>query len=112
VKRGELWWADAGNPVGSEPGYRRPVVIISADRFNDTAIQTIIVAFLTTTPRRATDPGNVVIPAGALGLRRDSIVNVTQRATMDRRRFMERVGRVPPQLMDKINHGLRLVLGL
>jgi mRNA interferase MazF len=110
VKRGELWWADADKPFGSEPGDRRPVLIISADRFNDTNIGTVLVAILTTTARRALDPGNVVLPAGGTGLRRESIVNVTQLATMDRRRFIGRIGRVPVRLMEEINEGLRLVL--
>jgi mRNA interferase MazF len=112
MRRGEIWWASTGRPSGSAPGYRRPAIIISANSFNATALSTVIVAFFTTSPQRARDPGNVELPARSTGLPRDSVLNVTQLATLDRRTLTERIGRVPDLLMRDVDAGLRLALAL
>jgi mRNA interferase MazF len=112
MRRGEIWWASTGHPSGSEPGYRRPAVIISANSFNATAHKKIIVAFLTTATKRVSDPGNVRLPARDTGLPRDSILNVTQITSIDRRTLTEPAGRVPDDLMRNVDAGLRLVLAL
>lgn len=74
-----------GEPSGSEPGYRRPAVIVSANRLNDSAIRTVIVAFLTTSARRERDPGVIKIAARGTGLGKESFVNLSQIHTLDRR---------------------------
>lgn len=112
MKKGEIWWVDPGVPRGSEPGYRRPAVIVSANKFNASSILTVIVAFLTTNARRAGDPGNVWLPADQTGLPESSTLNVTQIATIDRRSLSRRLGRVPDDLMREVDEGLRLVMEL
>jgi mRNA interferase MazF len=112
MKRGEIWWADLPPPRGSEPGFRRPVVIVSDDRFNDSALRTVIVVALTTNLRLGDLPGNVSMPARGTGLSTASVANVTQVSTIDRHDLDTRIGRVPNRVMDSISHGLRLVLAL
>ena len=112
MKRGEIWWVDLGEPRGSEPGYRRPGVIVSADTFNVSALSTVIVALVTTNERLAGMPGNVALAARGTGLSRPSVVNVTQIATVDRADLVQRIGRVPPALMRQLDDGLRLALGV
>ena len=112
MRRGEIWWASIGPPTGSEPGYRRPAVIISANSFNATPLKTIIVAFLTTATKRAGDPGNVRLSARATGLPKDSLLNATQIASIDRRALTQLAGRVPDGLMRDVDTGLRLALAL
>jgi mRNA interferase MazF len=112
MRRGEIWWASTGRPSASEPGYRRPAVIISANSFNATSLKTVIVAFLTTSSKRANDPGNVRLPARSTGLPSNSILNVSQIATIDRRTLTMLAGKVPDTLMREIDTGLRLSLGL
>ena len=112
MKRGEIWWADAGEPSGSEPGFRRPAVIVSANSFNATPIRTVIVIFLTTYAARAQDPGNIWLTSRQTGLSAGSTANVTQIATIDKRILTERVGRLSNQVMSQLDEGLRLVLAL
>ena len=112
MKRGEIWWADAGEPSGSEPGFRRPAVIVSANKFNRTPIKTVIILFLTASEARAGDPGNILLSSRQTGLARNSVANITQLGTVDKRILTERVGRVPDNLMSQIDDGLRLVLAL
>lgn len=112
VRRGEVWWAELGAPRGSGPALRRPVMIVQADAFNRSAIRTVVVATLTANLGRADDPGNVLIPRGACGLPKESVVNVTQLATVDRAHLTSRVGRLPPRLLARAADGLRLVLAL
>jgi mRNA interferase MazF len=112
VKRGEVWWADLGLPRGSAPALRRPVVVISADAYNRSALRTVTVAVLTTNMQLAALPGNVAVPADADLLEADSVVNVTQVATVDRRALEERVAALPEWLMTQIDAGLAGALGI
>jgi len=112
VTRGEIWWADLPEPRGSEPGYRRPILVIQANSFNQSGIRTVVVAILTANLRLAEAPGNIFLPAKVSGLPRDSIVNVSQLLTLDRSFLTEEVGKLPSRVLAEIDAGLRLVLQL
>jgi len=112
IQRGEIWWADLPEPRGSEPGYRRPVLVVQADSFNLSRIQTAIVAVITTNMDLAEAPGNVLLSARLSGLPRDSVVNVSQLLTLDRGFLTEQAGALPPRLQRSVDEGLRMVLQL
>jgi mRNA interferase MazF len=112
VTRGEIWWADLPDPRGSEPGFRRPVLIIQANPFNRSRIQTVIVAVLSSNLLLAEAPGNLLLPARATKLPRDSVINVSQLLTLDRMFRTEPVSSLPSALQAEVDAGLRLVLGL
>lgn len=112
IERGEVWWTDLGEPDGSEPGYRRPVVIVQSDAFNRSRLRTVIAVALMTNLRLVEAPGNVLVPAKASGLPKDSVANVSQVITVDRDFLLERAGRLRGQLLKDIDSGLRLVLAL
>lgn len=112
VRRGEIWWADLPEPRGSEPSFRRPVLVVQADSFNKSLIQTVIVAVITSNLRLAEAPGNVVLPARASSLSRDSAVNVSQLLTLDREYLTEYVGTLPLIIQASVDAGLHLVLNL
>lgn len=112
MRRGEIWWVDLGVPRGSEPGYRRPAVIISSDRFNRSRLSTVVVAAITSNVALADVPGNVAIEPAETGLDRPSVVNVTQLATVDRDVLDGCVGALPRGRLAALDAGLRLVLRL
>lgn len=112
VERGEVWWADLPEPRGSEPGYRRPVLIAQSNVFNESRIATVVVVMITSNLRLADAPGNVFVRAGTAGLDRDSVVNVSQVVTLDRVYLSELCGRVPAACLRAVEEGLRMVLGL
>ena len=112
MERGEIWWAGLARPHASEPGHRRPVLIVQSDDFNRSAIATTVVVAITTNMALAFAPGNVVCRPKSTGLPRPSVINVSQVATVDRRALKERIGRVPEPLMQQVDDGLRLVLAL
>ena len=112
VERGQVWSADLGEPDGSEPGYTRPVLIIQSDAFNRSRLHTVIAVVLSTNLRLVDAPGNVLIPAKASGLSKDSVANVSQVITIDREFLIELAGRVRGQFLKDVENGLRLVLGL
>ncbi len=112
MKRGEIWWASLPEPAGSEPGYRRPVLIIQTDEFNRSAIRTVIVAAVTSNRSLAVAPGNVKLSTRGTGLDVISVVNVSQVVTLDKGFLTEKIGQAPPSAMRRIEDGLRLVLGL
>lgn len=112
MQRGEIWWANLPTPVASEPGYRRPVLIIQSDDFNQSRIRTVIVAVLTTNLRLAEAPGNVLIKTDETGLPQDSVVNVSQLITVDKSFLTEQVSQISGRAMLLVEDGLRLVLAL
>jgi mRNA interferase MazF len=112
VERGDLWWADLGEPEGAEPGFRRPVLIVQAEAFNRSRLQTVIAVVLTSNLHLVDAPGNVLMPAKATGLPKDSVANVSQVITIDRDFLTEKAGRLRGQLLKDVDSGLRLVLAL
>jgi mRNA interferase MazF len=112
IQRGEIRWADLPEPRRSEPGYRRPVLVVQADPFNSSRIHTAIVAVITTNLDLAEAPGNVLLPSRVSGLPRDSVVNVSQLLTLDRDFLTEPAGSIPVRVQRAVDEGLRLVLQL
>jgi mRNA interferase MazF len=112
IERGEVWWANLGPPRGSEPAYRRPVVVVSSDRYNASRLRTVTVVVMTRNTRLAALPGNVSVPATLSGLPHDSVANVTQLVTLDRQAMTERVGHLPDWLVEQVGDGLRRALAL
>jgi mRNA interferase MazF len=112
IRRGEIWWASLRNPVGSEPGYRRPVLVIQSDDFNRSRIATVIAVVITSNIRLAEAPGNVFLPQKLAGLPKDSVLNVSQVVTIDKSCLTEKLGILSPGVIDQVEKGLRLVLRL
>jgi len=112
VQRGEIWWASMSTPRGSEPGYRRPVLVIQSNAFTVSRIQTVLAAVLTSNLDLAAAPGNLIIKRKQSGLTRDSVINVSQVVTLNKTFLTEKVGVLPPKLMNAVDEGLRLALGL
>lgn len=112
MRRGEIWWAVLGPPAASEPGYRRPVLVLQTNEFNDSRLRTVVVAAMTSNLRLAEAPGNVRCRRRDTGLDKPSVVNVSQIATTDKRHLRERAGRLTGRLLARVEDGVRLVLGL
>jgi len=110
--RGEIYWADLGLPFGSEPGFRRPVVIIQSDAFNRSKLGTTLVALITTNLELSNAPGNVYLEKNESQLPKDGVVNISQIATLDRLRMSDKVSVLPQSTMVEIDYGLKLVLNL
>ena len=112
MQRGEVWWTSLPEPIGSTPGYRRPVVIVQADSFNRSRINTVIAVVLTSSLRLAAAPGNVRLSARSTGLPKDSVANVSQVITVDKALLTERVGGLSASKIRQVDESLRLVLAL
>lgn len=112
MRRGEVWWASLPEPGGSGPGFRRPVLVIQNDSFNESRINTVIVAVVTSNMRLAHVPGNVLLERRQSRLSRDSVINVSQILTIDKGFLTERVSLLRPGIMARVEAGLKLVLSL
>ncbi len=112
VYRGEIWWADLPTPVGSGPGYRRPVLVVQSDRFNASAIGTVVIAAITGNMTIGAAKGNVSLTPRQSGLPKDSVINVSQILTIDRSLLIERINTIPQKKMNQVDEGLKLVLDL
>lgn len=112
MRRGEIWWAELPNPVDSGPGYRRPVLVLQADSFNQSRIQTVIVAVITKNLALAEAPGNVLLSTRISHLPVDSVVNISQVLTIDKQLLTEYVSTLTPKKLRQVEVGLRLILEL
>jgi len=117
MRRGEVWWASLGDaalgdPAASAGGTPRPVLVLQADEFNDSALGTTICAVITSNLPLAAAPGNFRLSRRASGLQRDSVVNVAQLITVHKRLLTSRIRRLPPQALRGVEAGIRLVLAL
>ena len=112
IERGEIWWTDLPEPKGSMPGFRHPVLIIQANEFNQTRLETFVGAVITSNLRLAKMPGNVLLTPKQSGLSVESVVNITQIVTANKTDLFEFVGVISERKMEQIDKGLRLVLNL
>jgi mRNA interferase MazF len=111
IAQGDVAWADLPDPVGSGPGFRRPVLVVQGDAYNRSRVATVVCVPLTSNLKWAEAPGNVALPAKSTGLTKDSVANVSQIVTLDRDLLTERVGRVSKKQLELVFAGLDLVLG-
>jgi mRNA interferase MazF len=112
MERGEIWWATLDSPKGSEPGFRRPVLIVQSDAFNRSRIRTVIAVVVTSNLRLADAPGNVELSAKQSKLPKPSVANVSQLVALDKSFLTARVGRLDDKTMRSVDAGLRLVLSI
>ena len=111
ISQGDVWWADFGEPIGSAPGFRRPVVVVQCDSMNSSRIGTVVCVPLTSNLKWATAPGNVFLKSRLTGLPQDSIANVSLIAALDKGQLIECSGKLRARELDNILIGIDVVLG-
>jgi mRNA interferase MazF len=109
IRQGEIWWADLSDPLGSGPGFRRPILVIQGNPFNESNISTVVCIPLTSNLKWVTAPGNILLKKRVTGLAKDSVANVSQIVSLDKSILTERCGRVPGSSLRQIFHGLDIV---
>lgn len=112
VKRGDIWWANLPTPEGSEPGYKRPLVILQSDIFNDSKINTVICAVLTSNLRLQEAPGNFLLSSKTTGLPKDSVLNISQIITVDKSFLTEKVGELNRNHLKRLEESIKLILSI
>lgn len=110
IRQGEVFWVDFGEPEGSGPGYRRPAVVVQNNVFNASRIRTVVVCALTTNLQRTEAPGNVLLVPGEADLREQSVVNVSQVFTVNKRDLIEKIGALSNERVREILDGINLLL--
>ena len=111
IAQGEVWWAEVPDPSGSEPGFRRPVLVVQGNAFNRSRISTVVCVALTSNLRWADAPGNVELAARMTGLGRTSVANVSQLVTVDKDTLTERVGKVSKTKLNLALNGIDILFG-
>lgn len=111
ISQGEVWWVDLRPPTGSEPGFRRPVVVVQGDAMNRSRIATVVCVPLTSNLKWADAPGNVLLSARSTSLPKDSVANVSQIVALDKSFLTERVGKISAARIELVLSGIDVVLG-
>ena len=112
IKKGDIFWTDLLDNIGSEPSGTRPVIVVQSNPFNESSIRTVIVVILTTNQNLSKAPGNFVLKSQATNLPKDSVVNVSQIFTIDKSQLRDRVGQLKSSEIKKMEEGIKLVLGI
>jgi mRNA interferase MazF len=111
IAQGDVWWADLPAPRGSAPGFRRPVVVVQGDALNRSNIATVVCVPLTSNVKWASAPGNLLLPASATGLPKESVANVSQIVTLDKSDLTERTSTLTRTKLELVLSGIDVVLG-
>lgn len=111
VKRGDIFYADLSPVIGSEQGGIRPVLIIQNDVGNRYS-PTVICAAITSQINKAKLPTHIEVDSHNYSLSKDSVILLEQLRTIDKRRLREKIGFLDEPMMDKVNKGLVISLGL
>ncbi|MBI4289000.1 MAG: type II toxin-antitoxin system PemK/MazF family toxin [Chloroflexi bacterium] len=110
IQQGDVFWVDLGEPTGSGPAYRHPHLVVQNNVFNRSRINTVVVCSLTSNLQRARSPGNVLLEKGEANLPKQSVVNVTQIFTVDKRDLTEKIGSLSRERMAHVLQGMELLL--
>lgn len=111
MRQGEVWWAELSDPIGSGPGFRRPVVIVQGDALNQSRLATVVCVPLTSNLAWADAPGCTLFRRRETGLAKDSVANATQLVTLDRGMLTERAGHLNRRQLQQVLDGIGVVLG-
>jgi mRNA interferase MazF len=110
IQQGDIFWVDLGEPVGSEPAFRHPYVVIQNNVFNASRLNTVVLCALTSNLERAKAPGNVLLRKGEGGLPKDSVANITQVITVDKSDLVEKIGSLSMTRVNQIVEGVKLLI--
>jgi len=111
IEQSEVWWADLEEPIGSAPGYRRPVVVVQCNAFNRSRIGTVVCVPVTSNLKWAEAPGNLLLPRSETGLEQDSVANVSLIIALDKQQLTDRVRMLPRRRFELILAGIDVILG-
>ena len=111
IAQGHVYWANLPDPMGSGPGFRRPVVVVQGDALNRSRVRTVVCVPLTSNLAWADAPGNVILPARTTGLSKDSVANTSQIVTLDRELLTEEVGKLSKRQLELVLSGIEIILG-
>ena len=110
INQGDIYWVEVDEPVGSEPGYIHPHVIVQNNLYNQSKIRTVIACVLTSSLKLANLPGNIALEKGEANLPRISVINVSQIFTIDKTQLGEYIGTLSPKRVNEILDGISLFL--
>jgi mRNA interferase MazF len=110
--KGEIWWAELPSPRGSEPGKRRPVLVVQGDNFNRSSINTVICAVITSNTSLANAPANILLEKSDSGLEKTSVINFSQIITLDKSFFTELVSMLPKSFISRIDRSIKQIFDI
>ena len=110
ARRGDIYYVKLGKTIGSVQGKIRPVVVIQNNKGNKHS-STLIVATLTSKVRKKrTLPTHVVFKAD--GLPRESIAQLEQITTIDKKQLLNFICQMPISAMERIDKAIKISLDL
>ena len=112
IKQYDIWIADLSPRIGTEPGKKRPVIIIQTDLLNNISHPSTIICPITTRVKKNTDILRVHIRKGTTHLNHDCDIMIDQARAIDNRRLVNKIDTLPHKLSARVKENLRIVLDL
>jgi len=110
IKRFEIWIADLNSRVGTEPGKKRPVLVVQSNLLNKIPHSSTIICPITTNIKNEAQILRVALKKGQANLQRDSHVLIDQIRAIDNQRLVEKIGTLPKHLVAEVRRNLSIVL--
>lgn len=110
IRKGSIYWVDFSPAKGSEPMGRRPGLVLQNDLLNDSRLNTVIVAAITSTLKFGELPGNVTLQKTEANLPKSSVINMTQIKTVDKRSIREKIGTLSKERLQQVYDGIKLIM--
>jgi len=110
ISRGEIYYVDLGEVLGSEQGGIRPMVVIQNDTGNHFS-PTVIMAAMTSREKNKL-PTHVELDTSGTGLEKFSTILLEQVRTIDKERLKNKAGKLKPEYISQVDHALAVSVGL
>ncbi|MEK7397113.1 MAG: type II toxin-antitoxin system PemK/MazF family toxin [Candidatus Poribacteria bacterium] len=110
IRQGDIFWINLDKPLGSEPGYRHPCVVVQNNAFNYSRIKTVVICLLTSNLKHAESLGNVLLKKGEANLPKSSVINISQIFTLDKSKLIEKIGTLSSERIYQILEGIKLLI--
>ena len=108
ARRGDIWLVDFGEPTGREQSGRRPAVVVSADRLNESRAGVVIVVPCTTADRGL--PSHIELDPQLTGLNEVSYAKCEDLKSVSERRLISLLGRADDEALFLIKRALQFLL--
>lgn len=112
IKKFEIWVADLNPQIGTEPGKKRPVLVIQTNLLNKIPHPSTVVCPITTNVREDVEILRVHLNKGVANLNQPCDIMIDQVRAIDNRRLTKRLGTLPDELTVQVRENIRIVLDL
>lgn len=112
IKQYEIWVADLNPRIGTETGKTRPVVILQTDLLNKIDHPSTIICPITSNVKKESNILRIHVEQGVANVHENCDIMIDQVRAIDNKRLIKRIGRLPNDLINKVEENIKIILDL